>query len=101
MRILVMFDLPVVSDRDRREYRRFRKYLIESGYLMMQESVYCKLARNGTVADSLAENIRKNKPADGLVQVLRITEKQYNKMEYVVGTKKSVVLDTDDRLVVL
>lgn len=45
MRILVMFDLPVITDTDRREYRKFRKFLILNGFLMLQESVYCKIDR--------------------------------------------------------
>ena len=39
MRIIVMFDLPVMSAHDRREYSKFRKYLIKNGFLMLQESV--------------------------------------------------------------
>ena len=61
MRVLVMFDLPVVSAHDRKEYTKFRKYLLKSGFLMSQESVYCKLAMNSTMADSLVDNLRKNK----------------------------------------
>lgn len=101
MRILVMFDLPVVTSADRKEYAKFRKYLIKSGFLMMQESVYCKLSPNSTLADALIENVRKNKPEKGLVQVLRVTEKQYAKMEYIVGEGRTEVLSSDDRLVIL
>lgn len=101
MRILVFFDLPVLTEKDRKEYRRFRKHLIKSGFIMAQESVYSKLAYNGPAADAIVENVRKNKPADGLVQALRVTEKQYQKMEFIVGKKNSTVLDTDERLVVL
>ena len=68
---------------------------------MMQESVYCKLAQNSTMAESIIENIKKNKPADGLVQVLKITEKQFGKMEFIVGTKKSEILDSDERVVII
>ena len=68
MRVLVMFDLPVVSAHDRKEYAKFRKYLLKNGFLMLQESVYCKLVLNSTMADSLVENLRKNKPENGLVQ---------------------------------
>ena len=68
---------------------------------MLQESVYCKLALNGTVANAIVENIHKNKPEQGLVQLLMVTEKQYAKMDIIVGTVKSEVLDTDERLVVL
>ena len=101
MRILVMFDLPVGTESDRREYRLFRKYLIKNGFLMLQESIYCKIAQNSTVADGLVEKIRKNKPPQGLVQVLKITEKQYSRMEYIVGESKSEVLDNDERLIIL
>ena len=68
---------------------------------MMQESVYYKLVQNAGVADVVQESIRKNKPGEGLVQILRVTEKQFAKMEYVVGENKSLVLDTDERLVIL
>lgn len=101
MRVIVMFDLPVTTARNRKEYRKFRKYLIENGFIMMQESVYAKLVQNGTAADTVAENVRKNKPPEGLVQLLRITEKQFARMEYVVGKKGTDVIDTDERLVVL
>lgn len=101
MRVIVMFDLPVVTASDKREYSRFRKYLIKSGFLMMQESIYCKLAQNSTVADSIVENVRKNKPVSGLVQAMKITEKQFSKIEYIVGENSSEVLDSDERLVIL
>lgn len=96
-----MFDLPVITQADRKEYVKFRKYLIKSGFLMMQESIYCKLSPNSTLADAVVENVRKNKPVKGLVQVLRVTEKQYAKMEFIVGEGKSEVLSSDDRLVIL
>lgn len=101
MRIIVMFDLPVVSNSDRREYNKFRKYLIKNGFFMMQESVYCKLAQNSTAADLIIDNIRKNKPLSGLVQALKITEKQFSKIDYIVGKKKSDILDSDERIVIL
>ncbi len=101
MRIIVMFDLPVVTVSDRRAYTQFRKYLIKNGFLMLQESVYCKLAQNSTAADLIINNIRKNKPPSGLVQTLKITEKQFSRMEYIVGESKSEVLDTDERIVFL
>ena len=101
MRVIVFFDLPVLTEHDRKEYRKFRKFLIKSGFLMLQNSVYCKLVQNSTMADSILENVKKNKPSDGLVQILRITEKQYSKMETIVGTKKSEVLDSDERLIIL
>lgn len=101
MRIIVFFDLPTLTHLERREYRKFRKFLIKNGFLMLQESVYCKLALNGTVSDATVKKIKQNKPHDGLVQVLTITEKQFSKMEMITGTFSSDVLDTDERLVIL
>lgn len=101
MRVVVMFDLPVTTSEDLKEYTRFRKYLIKSGFLMMQESIYCKLALNTTVSDAIIVNIKKNRPRKGLIQVLTLTEKQFSKMEFIVGEYSSDVLDTDERMVIL
>lgn len=68
---------------------------------MMQESIYCKLALNGTAVNTITESIRKNKPREGLVQLLTVTEKQYAKMEFIVGVGKHDILDSDERLVIL
>lgn len=101
MRVLVLFDLPTITASDKRQYTNFRKYLIKSGFIMMQESVYSKLAPNSTVANAVMNNVRKNKPNSGLVQMLSITEKQFSKMEYVIGENTSMIIDSDERLVIL
>ena len=101
MRVIVFFDLAVVTDKNRKDYRDFRKFLVKSGFLMMQESVYCKLVQNSTAADAILENIKKNKPGAGLVQLLKVTEKQYSKMEFIVGSNTTNVLDSDESLVIL
>ena len=99
MRVLVFFDLPVITGENKRAYRKFRKYLLKNGFLMLQESVYCKLALNGTAVKAIVDNVHKNKPEEGLIQLLTVTEKQYAKMDIVIGETKSEVLDTDERLV--
>ena len=55
MRVMVFFDLPVITSANRKDYRDFHKYLIKTGFLMMQESVYCRLAQNSTMADAIVE----------------------------------------------
>ncbi len=101
MRIMVFFDLPVLTGEQRKAYTRFRKFLLKNGFMMLQESVYCKLALNGTVARGIIDNVHKNSPNEGLIQLLTVTEKQYAKMEMIVGTLKSEILDSDERLVIL
>ena len=97
----MFFDLPVLTDENRRSYKNFRKYLLKNGFLMLQESVYCKLALNSTVANGIIDNLHKNKPPEGLVQLLTVTEKQYAKIDIIIGDIKNEVLDSDERLVIL
>ena len=101
MRMLVFFDLPTETSTDRRNYRRFRKILVSNGFLMMQESVYCKLLMNSTAQNAMAEIIRRGKPPKGIIQMLCVTEKQFSKIEYVVGEWVSDVIDSDERMIEL
>ena len=101
MRVLVFFDLPVIREENKRAYRKFRKFLLKNGFLMLQESVYCKLALNSTAVRTIVDNVHKNKPEEGLIQLLSVTEKQYAKMDIIIGNIKNEVLDSDERLVIL
>lgn len=101
MRLLVMFDLPVTKPKLLKEYAAFRKFLIREGFIMMQESVYTKLLLNATNLNLLYARIDKNKPSSGIVQLLKVTEKQFADMIYLVGKKQTKVEDSDKRLVVL
>lgn len=102
MRVLVFFDLPTETAKDRKNYNKFRKFLIKEGFIMMQESVYSKLALNQSIVNSVHDRILKNKPPDGIVQMLTITEKQFSSIEYIVGDKKiKGICDNTERLVIL
>lgn len=101
MRLVLFFDLPTDTSDERKEYRRFRKFLIKDGFIMMQESVYSKLAINQTSLNLCIERIKKNKPISGLVQVLKVTERQYADMEYIVDKASHREIDTLNRLVIL
>lgn len=101
MRVMVFFDLPTETAKDRKIYNKFRKFLINEGFLMMQESVYAKLALNNSIVNSIKDKINKNKPPKGIVQLLVITEKQFSSIEYIVGKKNSGVIDDTERFVLL
>ena len=57
MRAIVFFDLPNVYTKDKRAYLLFRKYLINEGFIMLQESVYSKLILNSEQSDLLYERV--------------------------------------------
>ena len=101
MRILVFFDLPTETAKDRKIYSKFRKFLINEGFIMLQESVYAKLALNNSIVNSIKDKIYKNNPQQKIVKMLVSTEKQFSKIEYVVENKNNNILDSTERLIIL
>lgn len=101
MRVIVFFDLPSVTNQEKRVYRRFRKFLITEGFIQMQESVYSKLALNASMSKLIVEKLKKNVPEKGLVEVLVITEKQFAQIIFLVGNKNNPQVDSEERLLVL
>ena len=89
MRLILFFDLPVVTKEDRRIYTQFRKYLIQNGYMMMQYSVYCKIFANREAAVKHVNILQRNLPNSGQIRLLLVTEKQYSKIEIIVGGKST------------
>jgi CRISPR-associated protein Cas2 len=98
MRILVFFDLPTESYQDKRNYTRFRKFLLKDGFMMLQFSVYTKLAINKTVAQQVCKRIEEHKPPDGNIAVLEVTEKQFASINWIIGAKKDNLLDSTDKI---
>lgn len=101
MRTIVFFDLPNIYARDKRNYNLFRKFLINEGFLMLQESVYSKIVLNSIQANLLTEKIKKNAPKKGLIQLMTITEKQYSQIQYIIGEPETKIINNEDRLVIL
>lgn len=87
MRILVLFDLPVVSKEDRRNYQRFRKFLIQDGYDMLQFSVYSRIVNGEDAVDKHLKRLEKHVPAKGSIRFLQITERQYASMKLLAGNR--------------
>lgn len=101
MRVMVFFDLPTETLEDKREYRNFHKLLITNGFLMLQESVYCRMLLTPGAGRAVLDILRRNRPSKGIVQVMTVTEKQFAGMEYITGEYHSDVIDSDERLVIL
>lgn len=87
--LLVMFDLPVVSDSDRRAATNFRKDLITDGYFMMQFSVYARPCGSADKIDTHIRRLKKMIPPHGEVRSLIITDAQWGRMMIVHGSKKA------------
>ena len=87
MRILVMFDLPVGSKKERRSYTEFRTFLIENGYTMLQFSVYTRITLGRDLVETHIERLRRNLPQAGAITVLVLTEKQFEDRLILLGHK--------------
>ena len=101
MRLIVFFDLPVFTTEERKQYSRFRKFLIREGFIRMQKSVYSKIAVNASMAGRIKNDIEDHKPPKGNVQILSVSERQYQEIEIIVGESQNETIDTLDRFVIL
>lgn len=101
MRLLLFFDLPRLTAKQRSQAAKFQRELIKEGFLMLQESVYCKLALNNSVMDAINARVRQLKPDNGDIMLLTITEKQFEKIDFIFEKSVSSTLDSTDRLIIL
>lgn len=87
MRLVLLFDLTMNTKKEIKIYTNFRKYLIKEGYIMMQFSVYCKIFPNREAAVKHVNMLKRNVPKEGEIRIMVVTEKQYCRMEIIVGGK--------------
>lgn len=99
MRLLVFFDLPMETSKNRRDYVVFHKFLERNGFIMMQKSVYSKLVINNVTSAAVKNKIRENLPPTGIVELLEITENQFSRIEYLVGESKSDTISSMEKLI--
>jgi CRISPR-associated protein Cas2 len=85
MRMLVLFDLPVVTRAERRAYTQFRRFLLNDGFDMIQFSVYGRILNGRDAEEKHLQRVVTNLPPEGSVRVLTVTEKQYASMRLLVG----------------
>jgi len=88
MWIVVLFDLPTDTKAARKEYTRFRKLLLQDGFAMMQYSVYMRHSSSDENDQVHAKRIKSQLPDDGEVRIIKITDKQFGKIEVYYGKKR-------------
>lgn len=85
MRLLVFFDLPVVTRAERRAYTQFRRFLMNDGFDMIQFSVYGRILNGLDAEKKHLARLADNLPPAGSVRSLTVTEKQFAGMRLLVG----------------
>lgn len=98
MWVLVFFDLPTDTKKERKAAAKFRKELIQDGFTMFQFSIYI---RNCPSAENAQVHIRRVKgilPDYGKVGIMSITDKQFDGMQLFIGKKNSALPEVEQQL---
>jgi CRISPR-associated protein Cas2 len=88
MWLLAMFDLPVDTPENRREYTRFRKALLQRGFMRLQFSVYARFLPSEEASLVYRKAVRAALPPGGEVRLMAVTDRQYGKMEIYFEKKR-------------
>lgn len=85
MWVLVFFDLPTDTKRDRKNYALFRKRVLADGFQMFQFSMYIRHCSSRENADVHLKRIKSILPPRGHVGIMCVTDKQFGMMEIFNG----------------
>ena len=88
MWLYVMFDLPVETKVQRKVAARFRKDLLKDGFTMHQFSVYTRHCASNEAATVHIKRIKNMVPDEGIISVLKVTDKQFGDTIRFVGKKR-------------
>ena len=87
MWVLVFFDLPTETKKERKAAAKFRKDLLCDGFTMFQFSIYLRHCPSMENAEVHIKRVKKCLPEYGEVGILCITDKQFSAMELFYGKK--------------
>jgi CRISPR-associated protein Cas2 len=85
MWVLVFFDLPTETKKERKIYARFRKDIMADGFQMFQFSIYLRHCSSRENANVHIERVKRILPAKGHIGIMCITDKQFGMMEIFRG----------------
>lgn len=91
MWVLVFFDLPTETKKERKAYSTFRKRLLEDGFTMFQFSIYLRHCPSAENADVHIRRVKASLPEFGKVGVLRITDKQFGDIMLFDCQKEAII----------
>ena len=89
MWIYVMFDLPTTTKQDRKQASQFRCSLLDLGFSMAQFSVYARVSPSKERSLALIKRIERLLPAGGQVDIILITDRQYENIIHFQGRHRS------------
>lgn len=91
MWLLVFFDLPTETKKEKKAYSDFRKKLQGDGFTMFQFSIYVRHCASKENAEVHIKRVKAILPPIGQVGILCITDKQFGNIELFIGKKESTL----------
>ncbi len=85
MWVLVLYDLPTDTKKNRKAAQRFRKKLIQSGFSLFQFSMYIRHSPSRENAAVHIKRVKQMLPKFGKVAIMCITDKQFGAIELFHG----------------
>jgi CRISPR-associated protein Cas2 len=98
MWVMALFDLPVLTSDERRRATKFRQFLLDQGFCMMQLSCYIKYTAGKEQSDAIAARIAVAVPDGGKVDVIYFTDRQYEGIKSFRAASQSVRPARPDQL---
>jgi CRISPR-associated protein Cas2 len=98
MWVLVHFDLPTDTKKDRKNYALFRKKIMANGFSMFQFSMYIRHCSSRENAEVHKKRVLNFLPPKGHVGIMCITDKQFGMMEIYRGKEQVKALETIQQL---
>ena len=98
MWVLVFFDLPTETEKDKKRYVKFRKGLLDDGCSMFQFSIYLRHCSSRENADVHVKRVKNLLPELGHIGIICITDKQFGQMELFTGKKETEMPDIPQQL---
>ncbi|MGM9904249.1 MAG: CRISPR-associated endonuclease Cas2 [Enterococcus sp.] len=87
VRLVCMFDLPMDTRIETKQYRIFRKHLIANGFVMLQYSIYYRSLPNRSALGKYERILKGKIPDGGNVRLLYVSESQFEEMKLLVGVR--------------
>lgn len=98
MWVLILFDLPTDTKKERKAAADFRKSLIGDGFTMFQFSIYVRNCPSVENAAVHIARVKRSLPEYGKVCIMRITDRQFDDMELFIGKKNAELPPVEQQL---
>jgi len=93
MWMMVMFDLPTDTAEERKAAAKFRNFLLDEGFQMVQFSVYVQFTGTFENSQKFVRAVKQNNPQYGDVNILFFTDKQFSNIIHIENREDKILME--------